>query len=478
MNLARAFSAMVALAIVACLFAIVALGQAIRSADADVVVRAHGSLATVALRIASVYSTQILPLQSDLSVAISAKTIDGYGRRVVAATIGDNEGVDGGLYLSASGLLADAPQRVGSRRERVAIADLARRTLAAKRPQFATIALPIGAVVAVDAAPLADGAGVAWARERISASALHGGQTQRLLIAAAAASTVGLALLGGWIVWTIRRDARRVLVAIAELEREPGAVVDIPSGDFGAIAAAVQTMAGHRAHAEAVALQSERTAQRSERLAAIGRLAANAAHEIRNPLNALRLQVALLRRRGGETFAASTAQIGGEIERLDAVVGGMLAAGTDGAIPERPVDLHVVCRRAITVLELDARARGRTIELISGTPETLVTGDEGRLMQLAINMLANAIDASPAGGNVTMTIDAGPVLRIRDGGGGIEAGALAHIFEPFFTTKPSGTGLGLAIAHEIARAHGARIDVATVPGSTEFRVDFRGQQHD
>ena len=477
MNLARAFTAMVTLAIVACLFAIAALGQAFRSADADIIVHAHGSLSTVALRIASAYAAQIVPLQSDLAVPIATATLDGYGRRVVAATIGDDEGVDGGLYLTENGILADAPQRVASERERSAIAELARRTLAAKAPRAATVTLPTGDVVAIDAAPLSDRSGVAWARERVASSALHGAQTQRLLIAAAAACAVTLAAIGAWLVWTIRRDARRVLAAIERLENDPAARVDVPRGDFGAIARAVGTMAERRAHAESLAQQSEAVAQRSERLAALGRLAANAAHEIRNPLNALRLQVALLQRQAGRTFEEPTRKIGAEIERLDAVVGGMLAVGADAPSHAQRVDLRDVVRRAVDVLEPGATLRQRSILVHVPHTATLVEGDDGRLVQLAINLLANAVDAAPARSDVDVTIGDGPIMTIRDAGPGIAPEALARIFEPFYTTKPTGTGLGLAIAHEIARAHGARIAVSSQPGRTEFAVDFTGVRH-
>jgi signal transduction histidine kinase len=74
-------------------------------------------------------------------------------------------------------------------------------------------------------------------------------------------------------------------------------------------------------------------------------------------------------------------------------------------------------------------------------------------------------------------LEDGPALTIVDSGGGIAESQLPHLFEPFYTTKPAGTGLGLAIAHEIARAHGAQIDVASLPGQTTFRILFQGAQH-
>ncbi len=467
MNLARAFATFAALAVVAVLVAIALLGAGLRSADADVVGHAHGALIAVARRISAAYSAQIATLRDGLAVPLAPFTLDTYGRRVVIATIGDDEGIDGGLFFNTAGIVADAPQRVTGARERAAVVALGRSTEHNPASRSATVLLSSGDVVAVDAVPLADGSGVAWARQRIAASTLHGARTTTTLIAAAAVSCFILVALGAWIVWMIRRDAQRVLVAIEALEADPSARPVLPRGDFGAIGSAVATMAQRRAAAEAIS-------QRNERLAAIGRLAAGAAHEIRNPLNALRLQIDVLRRRFDPALDEPADKLRAEIERLDAVVSGMLAVGSDGPVDASRVDFLNVAQRAVAVVEPDARARARSIHFSSATTHAIVYGDEGRLVQLVINILANAVDAAPPHTAIDVRLHAGPVLTIADSGRGIAQGELAKVFEPFYTTKPAGTGLGLAIAHEIARAHGARIDVTSRPGMTSFRVDFEG----
>ena len=470
MNLARIFAALIALAVVAVIVAMMALGSGLRSADSDVVVHAHGALGTVARRISAAYSAQIASLRSEISVPLAAATLDGYGRRVVIATIGDDEGVDGGLFLDVVGIVADAPQHVASARERAAIVALARTSERERSPESATVALPSGDIVALDALPLADRSGVAWARERIGSSTLHGARTTTTLIAAAAAGCLILVAFGAWLVWAIRRDAKRVLVAIEALEADPSARPSLPGGDFGAIGGALTAMSQRRAAAEEIA-------QRNERLAAIGRLAAGAAHEIRNPLNALRLQIDVLRRRLGIVIDEPAAKLRAEIDRLDTVVSGMLAVGSDGPVNPVRVDLRTVAQCAVDVLEPDARARARSIDFASPETVAVVYGDEGRLVQLVINILANAVDAAPPGSAIKIRLEDGPALTIVDSGGGIAESQLPHVFELFYTTKPAGTGLGLAIAHEIARAHGAQIDVASLPGQTTFRIVFPGARH-
>ncbi len=469
MNLTRAFVAMAALAFFASLLALGALGTALRSNDSDIIARAHGVLGVVAGRLRATYVQQIVPLGSDLALPLHASTYDGYGRRIVAAAIGDDEGIDGGLYFEGTGIVADAPQPVVKKRERAAIVRAVRDAIAADAPRSATVALPGGDVVAIDAVPLPGHAGGAFARERLAASLFHGARTQRTLVALATLLLVALIGIAAWIVFAIRRDARRVMRAIAALEIDPASRPALPRGDFGAIGRAVRTMAEHRAAAEIVA-------QRSERLAAIGRLAANAAHEIRNPLNALRLQAEVLRRRAGAEYAPSVRTFVAEIDRLDSVVARMLEAGTEAPVPARLVDLRAVAHRAIDVLAPSARARESEIRFACETAACDVVGDDARLVQLTINIIGNALDVAPAGSAVDVRIAPGPVLAVTDRGAGIDAAAVARIFEPFYTTKEMGTGLGLTIAHEIARAHGARIDVASRTGETTFSVSFGDAQ--
>ncbi len=469
MNLARALGALTALALIAIVFAVVALATALRLADADVVVNAHAVLAPAARRIAAAYDGQIATLRSDLSIPLSKAVLDRYARRVVVATIGDNEGVDGGLALRDVGIVGDGPQPVAGRRERAAIVGLAATVTRARQPQTASVALSNGDIVAIDAVALTNGAGIAWARERISASALRGRSATLPLIIGAAGSSLLLVGFAALIVWMIRRDARTVVTAIAELEADPTAQPTLPHGDFGRIGNAVADMAHRRARAEA-------EAQRNERLAAIGRLAANTAHEIRNPLNALRLQVEVLHRRVGPAVDDSSAKMRHEIERLDAVVGGMLDVRSDDAERRAPIDLCDVVRRAVDVVEIDATERRRVVVVGCDTAETVVDGDLGRLVQLVINLLTNALDAAPPNTIVDVRVTRGPAIRIIDRGPGIAARDLPQLFEPFFTTKANGTGLGLAIAHEIARNHEARIDVQSEPGETAFTIDF-GAMH-
>lgn len=213
---------------------------------------------------------------------------------------------------------------------------------------------------------------------------------------------------------------------------------------------------------------------RSEKLASVGRLAAGLAHELGNPLTAVRgyteilaegvdpaLQEELVRR-------ART-----EVERMHGLLRGLLDYAREEPPQIAPVDLGaLVGEAAATVRHLPA-FRGVTLEVAAdGAPS--IDGDAARLHQVLVNLLLNAAEA----GAHTIRLRAaggpgGPVVEVADDGEGIPPEHLPRIYEPFFTTRPPGrgTGLGLAIAQRIVDQHGGRIEVHSVPGrGTTFRL--------
>ncbi len=203
-------------------------------------------------------------------------------------------------------------------------------------------------------------------------------------------------------------------------------------------------------------------------------MVASVAHEIRNPLNAMRLQVALLQRRdaGSSELADRVVR---EIERLDSVVARMLELGTKGNTRRVDLDLRDVARRAVALLAPEAEQRGVRFALALDLEPVAVHGDAAALDQLAINLLKNAADAADACSSVDVIVDRTPSLGVRNVGAPIATDRLTEIFEPFTTTKPNGSGLGLAIAMEIAAWHDAVLDVRSAGGHTTFTLRFAPQ---
>ena len=161
-------------------------------------------------------------------------------------------------------------------------------------------------------------------------------------------------------------------------------------------------------------------------------------------------------------------------ERTTAIVRDLRSFSRLGEAARKPVDLQDSLE--VTLRLLESRWRDRLTIHRDYTAMPPVECDPGQVNQVFMNLLANACDATPAGGNIwvsTQLRGEDACVTIRDDGAGIPPESLGRIFEPFFTTKDvgSGTGLGLAIAHGIVETHGGRLEVESTPGAgATFRV--------
>ncbi len=222
--------------------------------------------------------------------------------------------------------------------------------------------------------------------------------------------------------------------------------------------------------------QLEEQLRRSERLAALGRLAAGIAHEIRNPLSSIKGFAKILAGRFGEDDRdRRIAQVmEEEVERLNRVISELL----DFA---RPTELHKqicgcgeVIRHSLELVERDAEQHGVKIEYRVDPENLRIDIDPDRFAQVLLNLYLNALQAMPDGGSLKIAArqKAGRVvLSVTDSGIGIPQEHLPHVFDPYFTTKPRGVGLGLANVHKIIEAHGGEIEVLSEPGQeTSFIV--------
>jgi two-component system sensor histidine kinase HydH len=216
-----------------------------------------------------------------------------------------------------------------------------------------------------------------------------------------------------------------------------------------------------------------------EKLAAVGTLTAGLSHEIRNPLNAAGLQLAVLERRVGRlapevqpALLEPLTLVRDEIRRLDHILEDFLQFARPREFVPKPVDLEALLGSVLDLLATDAERRGVQVErAFAGLPP--VAGDEGRLRQVAMNITLNALEASAGGGRIRLEAtddDDGTVtVTFDDSGAGVPAELRDRIFEPFFTTKATGTGLGLPIVHAIVTQHGGTLRVETSPlGGARF----------
>ena len=226
----------------------------------------------------------------------------------------------------------------------------------------------------------------------------------------------------------------------------------------------------------------ELAVQRSERLASIGRLAAGIAHEIRNPLASISGSVEVLKSLpGADTETRQLVDIAvREVDRLDRLISDLLDYARPRTEERQPLDLGEVASEIGKALEHERRDRNITV-VVDAEPGVGIDGASGQIRQVLWNLIRNAIDAMPAGGDLRMAtsleeLSGGQreaVLTVSDTGVGIPKEDLDRIFEPFFSTKPNGTGLGLATVARIVEDHRGNIDMHSDRGKgTTFTLRF------
>ena len=204
--------------------------------------------------------------------------------------------------------------------------------------------------------------------------------------------------------------------------------------------------------------RSQQVATQNEKLAAIGRLAAGVAHEVRNPLGVIRASASMVQEsfdRDDEAFKACDF-ICEESDRLDSLITALLTFSRPAEPRCAPVRAEKLIDRALEICRLDLEARDiETTRSVVGDAELLVDAD---LVSQAIHdLVTNAAEAIGRGGRIEVRVDARPDrvrIEVADDGPGVDAAHAHRLFEPFFTTKASGTGLGLAMTARIAEAHG------------------------
>jgi PAS domain S-box-containing protein len=224
-------------------------------------------------------------------------------------------------------------------------------------------------------------------------------------------------------------------------------------------------------------LDLERRVRVADKLAGLHTLSAGVAHELRNPLSAIDLNLHLLEEelRKGTRPASPLDKylhvLNAETSRMLAILDNFMKFARPNSLHLHAVDTEQLVSQIMALLQ--SEARDRHIQLISLAPDSLpnLMGDETEISQVMVNVIVNAFQAMPDGGlchvimrRVTTDEKEWVEITVQDSGIGIKKEALGHLFEPFYTTKTAGSGLGLAIAYRIVQDHKGTIQVFSTPG--------------
>jgi two-component system sensor histidine kinase PilS (NtrC family) len=217
----------------------------------------------------------------------------------------------------------------------------------------------------------------------------------------------------------------------------------------------------------------EEVVEREERLAAVGRLAAGLAHEIRNPLASLSGSVQLLQDEDASPLHAIVLR---EVEHINGLVEDFLDIARPLQLRRVPTDVVAIVEDVATAFGQDQRYKDKCEVTLDLADVPLALLDGSRVRQIVWNLLLNAAQATPDYGRIKVSValdEDALIIRISDEGVGISRDRLGRIFDPFYTTRSGGTGLGLANVERIVRAHGGAVSVSSTEGvGTIFSLSF------
>jgi signal transduction histidine kinase len=279
-------------------------------------------------------------------------------------------------------------------------------------------------------------------------------------------------------------DLSRVI--LAERDDEIGTI----AGRFNAMTGSLREAREDGERAASARLSLEERLRHAEKLATIGQMAAEIAHELGTPLNVIGGRARAITKKAGDPgeVAKNAALITDEVARITKIIHQVLNFSRPRGPTLTRVQLRSVVAEALAFVGETARRLGIAVDLGNAPPPPEVPGDPDQIQQVCLNLITNAIHAMPNGGTLRITTDtvvrrkggldlsppaAYAVLAIADTGRGIPPADRDKIFEPFFTTKDvgQGTGLGLAVSHGIVKDHDGWIEVDSPPsGGAVFRV--------
>jgi len=267
------------------------------------------------------------------------------------------------------------------------------------------------------------------------------------------------------VIHNLTNGVSRLKKGLADMEKDINRLLPDMPGEPGQLARAINKMAIGLAEKEKL----EEELRRSERLAALGRLVTGVAHELRNPIGVVKATVQVMETElnGNSEIAEYTAVIKEHVDRQNRIIQELLDFGRPSSPLIQHVSANSLLNKVLTFTSPMLRQHKINLRLNPADDIAMVNADGEKIKQVFVNLILNAIQAMPEGGELTITTyhnDDYVCIEFTDNGEGISAEHISSIFDPFYTTKDTGSGLGLSISHQIVKSHGGIIEVASEEG--------------
>jgi signal transduction histidine kinase len=457
---------------------VVLITEAVGSAERVVLGEANKAITTAIAELKQQYRYRVSSDSSWQSLPEQARDVS--LRAITQTVLRSYPGVEGGFYAGPDFLGYAFPTHdTGAAKidvpsaERNLIVALAQQSRKANR--FSTqVIRGKSDLLVLGAEP--SGEAVVWAMKRLVGRGAPGSGVRELLLSilvlAALVSIAGTLATG----LSLARGVAQIQKGLARLEEDFEFRLPPRTDELGRISRSINQMASVRRK-----LESE--LRQEDRLRAAGRLAAGLAHEIRNPLNSISLTVQLLERRleTNSIRREDLRTVRTEVDRLSVLLNDLLDLQRSRQPRPEVQSVLPVIEHCINLVERQAEMQGGAIRLENAAEEMRAFFDSQQLTQTVVNLLLNALEASPAAGTIYVRAlheDGIARIEVEDEGPGLNAEQQEHLFEPFFTTKPGGTGLGLAVSRELMRSQGGDLVYAARQTGARFVVELPKKVND
>jgi signal transduction histidine kinase len=450
------------------------ISDAVRSAEGVVLADAARTLTAAVSEL-----NEQSPNHTDTDSAFPALPVaarDASLRRVSQVVLRLFPGVEGGYYDGAHFLGYSFPTHdAGLRKTDVPTAELDDILAAIEQSRSAGTAQRIlrgrHDIVVIEAKTDLRRGLVGWTMKRLTGGSDAGGHRREILLSAlvlAALVCIAGTLATGLL---LQRGIDQIKSGLAALESDFSYRLPQRKDELGEVSDSINRMADARQ-------KLETDLRREDRMRAVGRLVARMAHEIRNPLNSIRLAVEYVERRLGknDVRAADLHSVLEEVDRLSSLLSNLLTFQKTRRPDLRDQPVAPVLEKCVSLIQPQADARNVKIRARTGVAGLQTRFDREHLTQMLMNLLLNAIEAAGQGGSIDVRLEQDEEvarIQVQDSGPGLTAEQKEHLFEAFYSTKAGGTGLGLAVSRELAEGMGASLRYRSDgPGAT-FEIELR-----